>query len=82
MTDIERIIKAVLETEYVPVCAACEAEKGRAQLLPGQEASHGYCRKHLRQFMMSGWSDEEVAEFERETPPQTYWHDLQSANAK
>lgn len=58
MSQAEKIVETLLETDATRVCAACQKERGQ-QGQPGE--SHGMCRRHFNQWYGSQFTPEEVA---------------------
>jgi len=80
MSRAEILVAKMLESELVPVCYACQKEKGLPTLQPGQEPSHGLCRRHQRETYKGfplHYSDEQADSKVSHMAPDEYWHDRQ-----
>ncbi len=75
MDAAAHVVYILLDNAYVPVCAICDQELGKAELNPGDVPTHGYCKRHRRQLYKSwGYSDEQIERILAKTNT-IYWHD-------
>ena len=45
-----QVVEILVESDLVRVCAACEKEFGPVRVGPGQQKSHGFCRRHSTEY--------------------------------
>lgn len=72
------IIRKIVESEAIRVCASCEKELGRqGEFQPGVTKTHGYCRRHFTEYMLgSGFTPGEIEALIRHRSPDAFCPDL------